>query len=145
MKKLWWGVLLLIILLVLVFRQQIYTYLTTPTYWELTDIELVRLNEKRKQAYDYAVTCSGTENPTISFEEIEWILVPGHVLKIKATDGTARLKGWFDPDNNTIFMPFTERNTHWIMAHEAMHAIGYIGHPYHPFYTCALTADQNTS
>lgn len=143
MKKILWVLLFIAIIVAVFFRHQIYTYLTTPIYWELTESEIKEIDNLRKSAYDYAVSCSGTESPAVIFEEITWILVPGTILTIQATDGTARLKGWFDTAENVIYIPFTERSTYWIMAHEAMHAIGYIGHPRDPFYTCGLMADQN--
>jgi hypothetical protein len=143
MKKIWLGILFLIILTsIILFKQQIYENLTTSTYWELSNEEVTKLTEQRKRAYDYAVSCSGIKNPKLRFDEITWVLLPGSVIKIKTDKGTVTFKGIFEANSNIIYMPFTERNTFWIMAHESMHAIGYIGHPYHPFKTCWLMAEQ---
>jgi hypothetical protein len=138
-----WVVLILIVALIFLFRNQLRDNITTPIYYPLSSVEMERLTSQRQAAYDYAVTCSNTMVPALKFEEIHWVLVPGDVLKIPTTDaGVVRLKGWFSIDSNTIYMPFTERNTFWIMAHESLHAIGYLGHPSRPFRTCQLMADQ---
>jgi hypothetical protein len=138
-----WVILILIVALIFFFRNQLYENMTTPTYYPLSTTEMERLTSQREKAYQYAVECSSTMIPALKFEEINWVLVPGNELKIPTTDaGIVRLKGWFSIDSNTIYMPFTERNTFWIMAHEALHAIGYMGHPAQPFRTCELMPDQ---
>lgn len=139
MKKLLVAFLLLLLLLLLIFLSS-----RPPVYKPISEREMEQIENVRRQAYDYAVSCSKTENPALSYEEITWMINPGNVLRIKATDGTINLKGWFDQQNNTIWVPYTERRTFWILAHESLHAIGYIGHPYVPFYEpCKLMAEQN--
>lgn len=134
------GITLAVLLLLLAFCSDLYK----PQYYDLTDSELAQINEKRKEAYDYAVECSGINSPKIPFDKLGWILMPGSELRIDAVDGRATLKGYFNPADSTIYMPFTERSTDWIMAHEALHAIGIIGHPKIPFeFPCQLTANQN--
>jgi hypothetical protein len=138
MGRIWVVILLIVLGLIMIFARQ------SVTYRPLTESELVELTDIRYRAYNYAVKCSGTTKPSLTFDEIEWMIAPGSVLRIKATDGTAILKGWFDPENNIIWVPYTERKNFWILAHESLHAIGYIGHPYYPFTSpCRLMPEQN--
>lgn len=113
---------------------------TMITFKPLTDEER---QERRREAYDYAVQCSGTKNPKLKFEEIKWFIVPGNTITYKAIDGTARLDGYFQVNDSIIWMPSGKKDVFWIMAHESLHAIGYIGHPEDPFRKCRLMADQN--
>jgi hypothetical protein len=120
------------------------TYNTYPEYWILSEVEQQELAGVRSAAYTYAVTCSNTKTPVLSFEDVKWELTPGSILRFPSMEGRVlELKGWFNPRDSTIYIPFTERNTFWILAHESLHAIGYIGHPATPFRTCRLMADQN--
>jgi hypothetical protein len=135
------GITLAVILLLLAFCSD----WNKPQYYELDEIELAQIESSRKEAYQYALDCSGIKTPAIPYDKLGWILIPGDNLKVEATDGRAILKGYFNPTDSTIYIPFTERNTYWIMAHESLHAIGVIGHPKNPFeYPCRLMADQNT-
>jgi hypothetical protein len=134
------GITLAVVLLLLAFCSD----LTKPQYYELTQHELTELTEKRRDAYDYAMQCSGIDIPKVPFDKLGWVLMPGSVLQIDAVDGRATLKGFFNPTDSTIYMPFTERDTYWILAHESLHAIGVIGHPRIPFETpCRLMAEQH--
>ena len=135
-----------VLFVVLIYLLARYTdvFKVAPEYRDLSDLETQQLLELRRNAYDYAVNCSNTENPVLKFEDITWALMPGNELRFPTTDaGTVELKGWFSPKDSVIYIPFSERETFWIHAHESMHAIGYIGHPYIPFKTCSLMADQN--
>jgi hypothetical protein len=115
-----------------------------PEYWILSEVEQQELTAVRAAAYTYAVTCSNTEAPVLSFEDVKWELTPGSMLRFPPIEGRVlELKGWFNPRDSTIYTPFTERSTFWILAHESLHAIGYTGHPTPPFRTCRLMADQN--
>lgn len=114
-----------------------------PQYYELSESESQELMVKRQEAYQYAINCSGITSPKIPYDKLTWVLVPGSRLHITAIDGSIWLKGYFSPKDSVIYIPFTERHTEWIMAHEALHAIGVIGHPRIPFETCELMADQN--
>lgn len=143
MKKYLLAIIIFILLIIVLFGRRIYENITTPIYWELTNHELVELNLQRKMAYQYAVSCSEVEEVVAKFEDITWVLVPGDTLRINTTSGPVSLLGWYDIESKVIYMPFAERNTFWIMAREAMHAIGYIGHPIHPFHSCGLMATQN--
>lgn len=139
----WLVLLTFLALLLIFFSGRILSNLTTPTYWEMGDRELAVLLETRERAYDFVVECSEIDAPLLEFHEIHWVLVPGNRLHIQAIDGHVTLLGWFDPENNTIFMPFTLRHEEWIIRHELMHAIGFMGHDYRPFYTCGLMPEQN--
>ena len=111
---------------------------------ELTQEELNALTAQRKKAYDFAVECSKTQTPALKFEDITWVIIPGNKLTYNAIDGTVNLLGYFSPTDSIIYMPYAEYNTNWIMVHESLHAIGYIGHPRTPFmFPCRATIDQN--
>lgn len=117
---------------------------STPPSIELTSDEQVKIEALRKQAYDYALTCGGKTENALSFNQITWVIVPGSVINLNTTDGTAHLKGYFSPKDSAIYIPYTERETFWIAAHESLHALGWIGHPNKPFkYPCQVTAEQN--
>ena len=115
-----------------------------PAYRDLTERELVQIEKIRRDAYDYAVSCSKTSQPALKFEDIIWELTPGDKLIIPTVEGkNVVLIGWFNPRNSTIYIPFDKRELFWLHAHESMHAIGYSGHPYIPFRSCLLMVDQN--
>ena len=115
-----------------------------PEYRVLTDAEQEELTAQRLTAYNFAATCSRTKTPALVFDEIVWALAPGDELSIPTLEGrTVKLRGWFNPRDSTIYIPFTERETFWILAHESLHAIGYRNHPDIPFRTCRLMPDQN--
>lgn len=129
---------IIILVLLLIFGN------STPQYEEPTPEEMVRITEMRHQAYDYALKCGGETNGAVPFDKLDWVLLPGTELKYNATDGTAHLKGYYSPNDSVIYMPYTERETFWIAAHESLHALGWRGHPNKPFkYPCMLTAEQN--
>ena len=135
-----------VILVTVVYLLARYTdvFKVAPQYRDLSELETQQLQELRRNAYDYAVNCSETVDPALKFEEIQWVLNPGDKLVIPTLDGkSVTLLGWFNPRDSTIYIPFTKREEFWIHAHESMHAIGYEGHPYIPFKSCSLMADQN--
>jgi hypothetical protein len=103
----------------------------------------IRLAELRRSAYDEAVECSNTTNPALSYEQISWMVVPGNKLVFNTTEGKVVLQGWFSPKDSTIYIPETNKETYWILLHESLHAIGYLGHPNHPFRTCNALPEQN--
>lgn len=105
--------------------------------------EYERLTELRREAYNYAVECSNTSIPKVKFEDISWVVVPGNQIRFDAIDGTAYLVGYYSVKDTTIYVSDLHRETFWVLAHEALHAIGYIGHPVIPFRTCRLQNDQN--
>jgi hypothetical protein len=113
-------------------------------YRVLTDDELIDLTNIRRQAYSDAIACSRNSAPDLTFDDVRWELTPGNILRFPRIEGRVlELKGWFNPNDSTIYIPFTERETRWILVHESLHAIGYRGHPPHPFRTCNAMADQN--
>lgn len=103
----------------------------------------IRLAELRRSAYDEAVECSNTKNPSLSFQQINWIIVPDNKLVFNTTEGTVILHGWFSPTDSTIYIAQPYKETYWILLHESLHAIGYLGHPDHPFKTCNALPEQN--
>lgn len=105
--------------------------------------EYVKLITAQQYAYNQAIECSGVK-PKLQFKEIRWALMPGSVLQMHAEDGSIRLAGFFNPTDSTIYIPFTKRFTNWILVHESLHAIGFLGHPEIPFrYPCRVLAEQN--
>lgn len=116
---------------------------TKKPYYELTSSELAEISLLRKEAHQTAQLCSG-KSAEIPFEKIDWVLIPGSTITVNAVDGKVKLKGYYSPSDTVIYMPFTERATSWIMVHESLHSLGYIGHPDIPFkYPCRAMADQN--
>lgn len=110
---------------------------------ETLDEKLVRLTTLRRRAYDDAIECSGIKTPELRFDQVQWITIPGNIIKIQATDGLAILKGFFNPADSVIYVVETEEDTPWLLLHESLHAIGYRGHPDHPFKTCKALPEQN--
>lgn len=111
---------------------------------ELSTTELARLDTLRRAAYDMAMTCSKTTTPKLKYEEIDWVVIPDSRLRIRATDGSITLGGWFSPRDSIIYLPYPNRDRQWILVHESLHAIGYIGHPDIPFkYPCGVMGEQN--
>lgn len=115
-----------------------------PDYRVLDAGEYAQLTETRRAAYNDALACSGIRNPELTFTQIRWELVPGNMIRFPVIEGRVlELRGWFNPRDSTIYIPFTERGTRWILVHESLHALGYRGHPSHPFRTCNVMTDQN--
>lgn len=102
-----------------------------------------RITQVRKDAFAYAIECSNTKNIPVQFDEITWVVMPGSVMIFHAMDGDAKLVGWTDPEEKAIYIVETEKDTFWIIAHESLHMLGYIGHPDFPFKTCGVLATQN--
>ena len=110
---------------------------------ETTEQSAARLFELRSSAYDAALKCSNTQNPKLKYQEIQWVVTPGNKLVFNTTDGKVVLQGWFNPKDSTIYTPETNKEIYWILLHESLHAIGYLGHPDHPFRTCNALSEQN--
>lgn len=102
-----------------------------------------RILELRKSAYDEAVACSDTKNPKLKYQDITWMVTPGNKLVFNTTEGRLVLQGWFNPKDSVIYIPETNKEVYWILLHESLHAIGYMGHPDHPFRTCNALPEQN--
>ena len=139
--------LFLLLIIFLAIKTDVFRY--TPEYRELTQIELTQVMSQRERAFRSALTCSGLREAPIPFDSITWILVPGRILELETIEGrTLRLLGYWNPTENVIYMPFSRRNDEWIMAHESMHALGFMAdekgvHPYEPFGRCNLLTEQN--
>jgi hypothetical protein len=113
-------------------------------YPEITPLETARLEVLRRQAYNDAIKCSDTKQPKLKYEDIEWIVVPESRLQIQAIDGRVELGGYFSPSDSIIYVPYPNRDKRWILIHESLHAIGYLGHPDEPFrHPCRVMVDQN--
>ena len=113
-------------------------------YPEITQEELTRLESLRKDAYNQAISCSETKTPKLKYEDIAWVIIPKANLEVEAVDGRIDLGGYFSPIDSVIYLPYPNRNKRWILVHESLHAIGYIGHPDIPFkYPCRVMAEQN--
>jgi len=113
-------------------------------YPEITPEENAKLEVIRRQAYNDAVECSNTKNPKLKYEDIDLIVIPDSKLRVNAVDGSVNLGGYFNPTDSVIYLPYPNRNKRWILVHESLHAIGYLGHPEFPFsYPCRVMVDQN--
>jgi hypothetical protein len=96
------------------------------------------LEQARRAAYEYALSCRGGK-PERTYEELRWKIVPGgRTFNMTFPDGRKlRLMGWYDEANATVWVAEGHARTHWVLAHEAMHAIGERGHE-DVFYRCNL-------
>lgn len=111
---------------------------------ETEEAKLVRLTALRRDAYMTAMDCSNTTSPELRFEDIQWVVVPGDVLKFVAVDGTGYLGGYFSQRDSIIYLPQKNEEEWWVLVHESLHAIGFRGHPNTPFRACGVMLDQNT-
>lgn len=132
----WMKKLLIVLFIIAVILLAIFV----PT--ETAELDPIALDKKRREAYDFAVSCSG-RTPELKFEDITWIILPGYEIVVPTDQGKVRLKGFYSPADSIIYMPQTEADEFWIMVHESLHAIGYRGHPRIPFKEpCRVMADQ---
>lgn len=135
---------LFIIAAIVVLLLAIMILTSKPYPTQLSLEELARLDTIQRDAYARAVECSGTKAPKLKYEDIDWVIVPDSKLRIQVTDGSINLGGYFSPIDSVIYLPYPNRNKRWILVHESLHAIGYIGHPDIPFrYPCGVMAEQN--
>jgi hypothetical protein len=113
-------------------------------YPEITPEENTKLEVIRRRAYNDAVECSNTKQPKLKYEDIYWVVIPSSKLRVQAVDGSIDLAGFFNPTDSAIYLPYPSRNKRWILVHESLHAIGYLGHPDFPFrQPCGVMSDQN--
>lgn len=112
----------------------------------LTQATAEPIEKVRRDAYNYAVSCGLPKGmkPKVKFEEITWFTVPANLLVMKDTETGEVFYaiGYYYSHGKEIWVtaPF-ERNKQ-VLAHEAMHAIGFHGHPDEPFKRCGLLAEQ---
>lgn len=133
-----------VIFILVIFAISICSDSRNPSYYELSETEMIDLTHKRQEAYEYAMKCSGTVTPAVPFDKLGWALVPQSVIIIEASDGRVSLGGFYNPTDSTIYLPFKDREEFWLLVHESLHAIGFVGHPRVPFEVpCRATADQN--
>jgi hypothetical protein len=109
---------------------------------ETEEDKSIRLDKARREAYAYAVKCSGV-TPELQYKDITWIVIPGNKIRYNAIDGHIDLAGYFSPSDSVIYVASLYDDTFWVLAHESMHAIGFRGHPEEPFERCKLLAKQN--
>jgi hypothetical protein len=111
--------------------------------FESPEHKQARFERYRLESYERAVACSETKNPRVKFEDIDWIITPGNSLEFVAVDGTAVFAGWSNLADTSIYIPEQRQNQRWVLTHEVLHQLGYVGHPDHPFRTCRVMPDQN--
>lgn len=109
---------------------------------ETPEQKAARIETVRKDAYDYAVRCSGRV-PALRYKDITWITMPGRTMRYDAVDGSINLDGYFSPTDSVIYVAELYETRFWVLAHESMHAIGVHGHPDEPFRRCKLLSEQN--
>lgn len=105
---------------------------------ETPEERTARIEQYRKEAYNTAVSCSDVGTPLVRFEDITWVITPGDKLIYNGIDGTISFMGFADTRDNTIYIPEAHATKRWIMTHEVLHLLGFIGHPDHPFKTCGV-------
>lgn len=135
---------LVIVAIVTILLVMIIVLTNKPYPTELSPEELAQLDTIQRDAYAQAIKCSNTKTPKLKYEDIDWVIVPEYRLVVKAVDGSVTLGGYFSPIDSVIYLPYPNRNKRWILIHESLHAIGYLGHPDVPFrYPCGVMAEQN--
>ena len=117
----------------------------TDPYPELDAREYAEIVELREEAYKYALNCSGVKNPAVRFEDITWVIVFNGRVEIPTSDhGIVKMDGFYNPRDTTIYTAYPMRNKLWVLTHEALHALGYVGHPEIPFsYPCGVMPNQH--
>lgn len=135
---------LLIIAVIVILLVAVIVLTSKPYPTELSSNELARLDTIQREAYKEAVECSNTKTPKLKYEDIDWVIIPDSKLRINTTEGNVNLGGYFSPNDSVIYLPYPNRDKRWILIHESLHAIGYIGHPDVPFrYPCRVMVDQH--
>ena len=137
------SILLLVVFLILT-RNNIIVWLIPKPYPEMTAEETARIEPFRREAYAEALRCSGVTNPALKYEDIQWVVIPESRIHVVASDGRIDLGGYFNPSDSVIYLPYPNRDKQWVLVHESLHAIGYRGHPDVPFRSpCRVMADQH--
>lgn len=138
------GCSILLLLVILVARNNIIIWFIPKPYPDMTAEEVARLEPFRRDAYAQAMACSGIKDPELNYDDIQWIVIPERRIHVVASDGRIDLGGYFSPNDSIIYVPYPNRDKRWVLIHESLHAIGYRGHPDFPFrYPCRVMADQN--
>jgi len=106
----------------------------------ISEEEMEEINSVRRQAFDYAVSCSNVDLP-ITFEDITWRIQPSRMIRFSDDRQYLDLAGWYDRSNDIIWIAYPYRKVHWINSHEVLHNLGFIGHGTE-FANCGLLAEQ---
>lgn len=133
-----------LLIFVLIFLVYYVTNLEAPDYIkmvnDITPQEMDQITELRREAFNYALSCSGTD-VGITFEDIRWFIYPDREIHFEEGSNYLDLAGWYDRENNAIWIAYPYRKTRWVNAHESLHALGVVGHG-SVFTNCRLLAEQ---
>tara|TARA_S200002703_G_C3767056_1_gene236114 strand:- start:397 stop:864 length:468 start_codon:yes stop_codon:yes gene_type:complete len=102
--------------------------------------QMQSIEEVRRNAFEYAKSCSGI-NTGIEFEDIKWFIYPDREIRFQDERNYLDLAGWYDRENEAIWIAYPYRRVHWVNAHESLHALGIVGHGVE-FANCNLLLDQ---
>jgi len=132
-------------LIILVISLAVIIYNMEPVdYVELVDNiseeEMEDINSVRRQAFDYAVSCSNVDLP-ITFEDINWRIQPSRMIRFSDDRQYLDLAGSYDRSNDIIWIAYPYRKVHWVNSHEILHKLGFIGHGTE-FANCGLLVEQ---
>lgn len=111
---------------------------------ETLDEHTRRLASMRREAFDYAVQCSRTKS-LMSYDDITWVIVPQNSIRLRTLDGVVELSGFASIADSTVYLTQSASEQFWLVVHESLHMLGYIGHPDHPFRTCGARPEDNLS
>ena len=106
----------------------------------ISDEEMAEIKSVRQISFDYAVSCSEANIP-ISFSDITWNIHPDKHIRFTENKNYLDLAGWYDPDNDIVWIAYPYRKTSWVNSHEVLHKLGFKGHGA-VFANCNLLADQ---
>ncbi len=145
MKDLWSTVLtVLALVLLMVFLIWSILNMEEPDYIEMvnniTPEEMADINSVRLSAFNYALSCSGAD-VGINFEDIRWFIYPDTEIRFSEGRNYLDLAGWYDQQNDAIWIAYPYRKTRWVNSHEVLHKLGYVGHG-PVFSNCNLLAEQ---
>ena len=95
----------------------------------------------RRRALWRAEVCMRDFNK-VSFDDISWIVLDTPYIPIFTDSTIEQAQGWYSTDRKTIYVARDYANNIDVLTHEAIHALGVVGHPDEPFRRCGLQADQ---
>lgn len=101
----------------------LFTLSACSVHYAQSDIENIR-----RTAYNRAVSCLPKNSiPKLRYEDIVWI--PVNDLKIPLNRNQAyHPEAYFSPSDSIIWILRPNDTKSWILAHEALHAVGITGH-----------------
>ena len=101
--------------------------------------EMASINELRRNAFNYAKSCSGIDSG-VNFEDIQWFIYPDREIHFEDENNYLDLAGWYDRENKSIWIAYPYRKTRWVNSHESLHALGLVGHG-QEFVNCGLLGE----